>query len=79
MQAINFWTSDESYPVDFSTCIFFTKATLLAQTTVTEGRIPDDWKCGVLLPVFKAKGDPTKFGSYRTNKLLEHAIKVVGR
>jgi len=29
----------------------------LCNLTVAEGRIPDDWKGGVLLPVFKQKGD----------------------
>jgi len=30
----------------------------LCNLMVAEGRIPDDWKCSVLLPVFKGKGSP---------------------
>ena len=46
---------------------------------VAEGRIPEDWKCSVLLPVLKGKGDPIECGSYRAIKLLEHSMKVIER
>jgi len=46
---------------------------------VKEGSIPEDWKSSVVLPIYKGKGDPMEFGSYRGIKLLEHAMKVVER
>jgi len=33
----------------------------------------------VILPIYKAKGDPMECGSYRGIKLLEHSMKVVER
>ena len=53
--------------------------TSLCNLIVTQGRIPDDWKCSILILVFKGKGDPTECGSYRAIKLLEHAMKVIER
>ena len=32
--------------------------TSLCNLMVAQGRIPDDWKSGILLPVFKGKIDP---------------------
>ena len=32
--------------------------TSLCNLIVAQGRIPDDWKSSILLPVFKGKGDP---------------------
>ena len=51
--------------------------TSLCNLIVAQGRIPDDWKSSILLPVFKGKGDPMECGSYRAMKLLEHAMKVI--
>ena len=53
--------------------------TSLCNLIVAQGRVPDDWRSSILLPVFKAKGDPMECGSYRVTKLLEHAMKVIGR
>ena len=53
--------------------------TSLCNLIVAHGRIPDDWKSSILLPVFKGKGDPMEYGSYRAIKLLEHAMKVIDR
>jgi len=53
--------------------------TFLCNLIVAQGRIPDDWKSSILLPVFKRKGDPMECGSYRALKLLEHAIKLIER
>ena len=33
----------------------------------------------MVLTVYKGKGDPMKYGSYRGIKLLEHAMKVLER
>ena len=46
---------------------------------VQEGRIPDEWRSSILLPVFKGKGDPMECGTYRAITLLEHAMKVIER
>jgi len=51
----------------------------LCNSIVKEGCIPEDWKSSVVLPIYKAKGDPMDCGPYRGIKLLEHAIKVVER
>ena len=51
--------------------------TSLCNLILAQGRIPDDWKSSILLPVFKGKGDPMECGSYRAIKLLEHAMKVI--
>ena len=40
---------------------------------------PRGWKSSVVLPIYKGKGDPMEYGSYRGIKLLEHATKVVER
>jgi len=46
--------------------------TSLCNLIVAQGRIPYDWISSILLPVFKGKGDPMEYGSYRAIKLLEH-------
>ena len=51
----------------------------LCNSIIDEGRMPEDWKNSILIPVYKGKGDPLECGSYRGIKLLEHAMKVVER
>ena len=51
----------------------------LCNVIVKEDCIPEDWKSSVVLPIFKGTGDLMECGSYRGIKLLEHAMKVVGR
>ena len=51
----------------------------LCNSIILEGKIPEDWKKSVLIPVYKGKGDPLECGSYRGIKLLEHAMKVIER
>jgi len=51
----------------------------LCNGIVKEGCIPEYWKSSVVLPVCERKGDPMECGSYRSIKLLEHAMKVVER
>ena len=53
--------------------------TSLCNLTVAQGRIPDDWRSSILLPVYKGKADSMECGSYRAIKLLEHAMKVIER
>jgi exonuclease III len=45
--------------------------------TWQEGNMPEDWKVGIIIPVYKGKGDPLECSSYRPIKLLEHAMKVL--
>src|SRR5260221_9086079 len=49
----------------------------LCNKIVTEGKIPEDWKNSLLVPIFKGKGDPLQCGSYRAIKLLDQAMKVM--
>ena len=53
--------------------------TSICNLIVAQGRIPDDWRSSILLPVFKWKGDPIECGSYRAIELLEHVMKVIER
>jgi len=55
------------------------RLTSLCIFIVAQGRIPDEWKSSILLPVFKRKGYPMECGSNRAIKLLEHAMKVTER
>jgi len=45
--------------------------------TWEEGRMPEDWRVGIIIPVYKGKGDPQECSSYRPIKLLEHAMKLM--
>ena len=44
---------------------------------VRERVIPREWELSTLIPIFKDKGDPMEYGSYRAVKLLEHGMKVL--
>ena len=48
----------------------------LINNIVKGGCIPDDGRKGILVPVYKGKGDPLVCGSYIAIKLLEQPIKV---
>ena len=61
--------ADEDCSVEWLTCS--------CNLIVAQGRISDDWKSSILLPVFKGKGDLMECASYRAIKLLEHAMKVI--
>ena len=50
----------------------------LCNFTISQGRIPDDWKSTILLPVCKGKGDPMECGKYRQSP-VSHNDKVTGR
>ena len=49
----------------------------LINNIVNKDCIPDDWRNSILVPVYKAKGDPLVCGSYRAIKLLEQPMKVL--
>ena len=40
---------------------------------------PNDWKIGIIIPVYKGKGNPMECNSYRPIKLMEHSMKVFKR
>ena len=44
-----------------------------------DGQLPLDWRTGIIIPIYKGKGDPLDCNSYRPIKLLEHAMKVMER
>ena len=47
---------------------------------VLDGRgMPDDWVLSVVVPIFKGKRDAMNCMAYRGVKLLEHAMKIVGK
>jgi len=43
--------------------------TSLCNLIVTQGRIPDDWKCSILILVFKGKGDPSGMWILQSDKV----------
>ena len=45
--------------------------TELCNPVVREGTIPREWELSTLIPIFKGKGDPMEYGSYR-------AVEAVG-
>jgi len=51
----------------------------LCNGILKESCISEDWKSSVVLPIYKWKGDPVDYGSYRGIKLMERAMKVVER
>jgi len=48
----------------------------LCNGILKKGRIPEDWKSSVVLPIYNGKGDPMECRSNRGIKLLEHAMKL---
>ena len=44
-----------------------------------EGQMPQDWREGTVIPIYKGKGDLRDCNSYRPIKLLEHSMKVMER
>ena len=48
----------------------------LCDATVKKGEIPNDQNKNCMINVYKGKGDALECGSYRSIKLLEHAMKV---
>ena len=53
--------------------------TELFNQTVSDRKIPDEWRKSWVITVYKGKGDALDCGSYRGIKLLEHAMKVFER
>ena len=51
----------------------------LCQRVLDSRGIPDEWKTGKIVPIFKGKGNVMSCGSYREVKVLENAMKIVER
>ena len=51
----------------------------LCQRVLDGKGMPDEWQTSVLVPIFKGKRDVRNSNTYRAVKLLEHAMKIVGR
>ena len=51
----------------------------LFNNIVKEGCILNDWRNSILVPVYKEKGDPLLYGSFRAIRLLEQPINVTER
>jgi hypothetical protein len=51
--------------------------TKIANRVLDGEGILDEWRCSVLVPLYKGKGDVRDCGAYRGVKLLAHAMKVV--
>ncbi|VDP34696.1 unnamed protein product [Heligmosomoides polygyrus] len=51
---------------------FFNKVTI-------EGKIPDDWRDSIIVPIFKQKGDASECSNYRGIKLISHKMKIYER
>ena len=43
------------------------------------GKIPEEWRKSILIPIYKQKGDILQCGNSRGIKLTEHAMKVLDR
>ena len=41
-----------------------------------EEQMPEEWKKGEIVPIYKQKGDPLECGNFRGIKLLEHGMKM---
>ena len=46
---------------------------------MSEGSIPEDWRTGLIVPIWKGKGDVQDPGKYRGITLLSHAMEVLER
>ena len=41
-----------------------------------EEQMPEEWKKGEIVPIYKQKRDPLECGNFRGIKLLEHGMKM---
>ena len=51
----------------------------LIRTCMREGKIPDEWRTGLIFPVWKRKGNIHDPGNYRGTMLLSHVLNVLER
>ena len=50
--------------------------TTLFNTILHTGRMPEEWRSSVVIPIYKNKGDAQECENYRGIKLLSHTMKL---
>ena len=43
---------------------------------IKRGRMPDEWRKNIIVPIYKGKGDPQECKNHRGIKLLPHVLKL---
>ncbi len=51
----------------------------LLNVSMQEGRIPEEWRMGLIVPIWKRKGDVHDPGMYRGIALLRQVLKLLER
>ena len=51
----------------------------LLNTCMRQGKISDEWRTGLIIPIWKRKGDVQDPGKYRGITLLSHIMKLLER
>ena len=51
----------------------------LVNVCMQEGRIPKEWRMGLIVPIWKRKGDVHDPGKYRGTILLSQVLKLLER
>ena len=51
----------------------------LLNTCMRQGKVPDEWQTGLIVPIWKRKGDVQDPGKYRGITLLSHIMKLLER
>ena len=52
---------------------------MLLNTCMRHRKVPEEWRTGVIVPIWKEKGDEQDPGKYRGIKLLSHIMKLLER
>ena len=51
----------------------------LLNTCMRQGKVPEEWRTGLIVPIWKKKGDVQDPGKYRGITLLSHIMKLLKR
>ena len=51
----------------------------LLNTYMKQCKVPEDWRTGIIVPIWKRKGDAQDPGKYRGITLLSHIMKLLER
>ena len=51
----------------------------LLNTCMRQGKVPDEWRTELIVPIWKRKGDVQDPGKYRGITLLSHIMKLLER
>ena len=51
----------------------------LMNTCMKQCKVPEDWRTGLIVPIWKRKGDAQDPGKYRGITLLSHIMKLLER